>query len=195
MTESNFPEPPDDYRLLVPRDWFRIDLTAAGWRPQLKKFVEQQAARQPMSAEARRELWVTLRNTAESGVARGSLELFLRTQSAGAAAPATLLISLLPMRGALSAPPEEFAESLVARRGDSAVATVTRLPAGSTVRITTGTALDFYVEMPGAVGYLLLAFTIPLTGAESPLGELCEAIATSLRWVSNGEVLQPGHDQ
>ncbi|WP_437094102.1 hypothetical protein [Streptomyces sp. enrichment culture] len=44
-------------------------------------------------------MWATLRNTAESGVAEGALELFLRTDdSGGAVSPATLLVSLLPMR-------------------------------------------------------------------------------------------------
>ncbi|WP_371669814.1 hypothetical protein OG985_20540 [Streptomyces sp. NBC_00289] len=181
MTDA---QPPEDYRLLVPRDWFRIDLTLDRWRPQLKKFVDQQVAQRPMSAEAQRELWTALRNTAESGVAQGSLELFLRTEaSVGASTPATLLISLLPMRGALNAPPKELAESLAIRRQDTADVSVTALPAGNAVRVSTTTTLDYYVYMPGEVGYLLLAFTVPLSGVKSPMGELCEAIAASLRWV------------
>ncbi|MCP9991354.1 hypothetical protein LUX09_13985 [Streptomyces albogriseolus] len=32
-----------DYRLLVPREWFRVDLTQDRWRRQLKTFVEKQA--------------------------------------------------------------------------------------------------------------------------------------------------------
>lgn len=184
MTEPTRPEAPEDYKLLVPRDWFRIDLTLDRWRPQLKTFVDQQAARRPMSAEAKQELWTNLRNTAESGVAQGALELFLRTESAvGVATPATLLISLLPMRGALNAPPKEFAEALSARRETAADVSVVSLPAGETVRVGTTTTLDLYVQMPGEVGYLLLAFAVPLSGIKSPLGELCEAIAGSLRWV------------
>nr|WP_237519285.1 hypothetical protein [Streptomyces sp. HUCO-GS316] len=150
----------------------------------MKKFVDKQAALRPMSAQAKQELWATLRNTAESGVAQGSLELFLRTEvSIGASTPATLLISLLPMRGELNAPPKEFAQALTARKGESAEVTIAALPAGDAVRVATTTTLDVYVQMPGEVGYLLLAFTVPLSGIDSPMGKLCEAIADSLRWV------------
>ncbi|MGW7382490.1 hypothetical protein [Streptomyces sp. NPDC054794] len=182
MTGRTQAEPPEDYRLLVPRDWFRIDLTLDRWRPQLKTFVDQQACRRPMSAEARQELWTVLRNTAERGVAEGALELFLRTE-AESATPATLLISLLPMRGVLDAPPKELAQAFSARRGEGAEVTVVPLPAGDTVRVATTTTLDLYVHMPGEVGYLLLAFTVPLSGIKSPMGDLCEAISGSLRWV------------
>ncbi|WP_405817412.1 hypothetical protein OG241_23030 [Streptomyces sp. NBC_01390] len=184
MTEPTHQEAPEDYQLLVPRDWFRIDLTLDRWRPQLKMFVDQQATRRPMPAEAKQELWTTLRNTAESGVAQGALELFLRTESTiGVATPATLLISMLPLRGVLNAPPKELAEALSARRETAAEVSVASLPAGETVRVVTPTSLDLYVQMPGGVGYLLLAFSVPLSGIDSPLGELCEAIAGSLRWV------------
>ncbi|MEV6796467.1 hypothetical protein AB0M87_31800 [Streptomyces sp. NPDC051320] len=47
----------------------------------------------------------------------------------------------------------------------------------------TNTTMDFHVRMPGDVGYLHLAFSMPLSGANSPMGELCDAIAHSLRWV------------
>ncbi|MFJ3235157.1 hypothetical protein [Streptomyces sp. NPDC086787] len=131
-----------------------------------------------MSAEARQELWTALRNTAERGVAEGALELFLRTE-AESATPATLLVSLLPTRGALDSPPEEFAQAVSARRGSTAEVTVVPLPAGDRVRVATTTTLDLYIHMPGGVGYLLLAFTVPLSGIKSPMGDLCEAIACS----------------
>ncbi|WP_253916943.1 hypothetical protein [Streptomyces sp. MNP-20] len=176
--------PPEDYRLLVPRDWFRIDLTLDRWRPQLKTFADRQAARRGLSAQAARGLWATLRNTAESGAAQGAIELFLRSEiSDTGATPATLLVSLLPMSGALYATPQDLARSVAERRGAGTEVTVARLPAGETVRVTTATTLDLYVNMPGKAGYLLLAFSVPLSGVESSLGGLCEAIASSLRWV------------
>jgi hypothetical protein len=185
VTEPTAPAPPDDYQLIVPRDWFRIDLTLDRWRAQLKTFVDRQAVRRPMSPQAKQELWTALRNTAERGVAHGALELFMHSEASAvsSATPATLLISLLPMRGPLSVPPKEFAQALADRRTEAADVTVVPLPAGDAVRVATATALDFYVQMPGDVGYLLLSFTIPLSGVSSPMGELCEAIATSLRWV------------
>ncbi|MEU6120653.1 hypothetical protein [Streptomyces sp. NPDC047123] len=176
-------EPPEDYQLLVPRDWFRIDLTLDRWRPQLKKFVDQQTAARHMSAEARQGLWSTLRNTAESGASQGALELFLKSESAVAvSSPATLLVSLLPMPGDLYAGPEEFARTLAERNGRAEVSTVD-LPAGRCVRVAAATSLDLFVHMPGRVGYLHLSFTVPLAGIDSPVGELCEAMAQSLRWV------------
>ncbi|MEV0438897.1 hypothetical protein AB0I84_18250 [Streptomyces spectabilis] len=176
--------PPEDYRLLVPRDWFRIDLTLDRWRPQLKTFVDRQAARRRMSAQAAQGLWATLRNTAESGASQGAIELFLRAEADGAGAtPATLLVSLLPMSGELYAAPGDLARSVAERRGAGTEVTVTDLPAGEAVRVSTATTLDLYVNMPGRAGYLLLAFSVPLSGVRSPLGGLCEAIASSLRWV------------
>ncbi|WP_234334374.1 hypothetical protein [Streptomyces sp. NRRL B-1347] len=176
--------PPEDYRLLVPRDWFRIDLTLERWRPQLKTFVDRQAAARRLSARAAQGLWATLRNTAESGVSQGAIELFLRAEADEAGAtPATLLVSLLPMSGELYAAPDDLARSIAERRGAGTEVTVTSLPAGDAVRVTTATTLDLYVNMPGKAGYLLLAFSVPLSGVESPMGGLCEAIASSLRWL------------
>lgn len=39
------------------------------------------------------------------------------------------------------------------------------------------------VQLSGDVGYLLLSFAIPLSGTHGPMGELCDAIAHSLRWM------------
>src|SRR4051812_42407189 len=55
---------PRDYRLLVPREWFRIDLTQERWRAQLKTFVDRHAVGRHVSAEVTRNVWATLRNTA-----------------------------------------------------------------------------------------------------------------------------------
>ncbi|QKW11056.1 hypothetical protein HUT18_20920 [Streptomyces sp. NA04227] len=168
---------------MVPRDWFRVDLTEERWRGGLKKFVNRQATRKRLSAEAQRSLWVSLRNTAEAGVSHGALEFFLKADGIGhSTTPATLLISLLPLPGDLWVGAEDWAEELrKTRRGE--IGTTDELPAGKAVRITTKSSLDYYVEMPGRVGYLALGFNVPVSGVESPMGELCEAIAYSLRWV------------
>ncbi|MGV9880520.1 hypothetical protein [Streptomyces sp. NPDC003006] len=44
-----------------------------------------------------------------------------------------------------------------------------------------------YVQMPDRAEYLLPAFSVPVSGTESPMGGLCEAIAHSLRWVHPAE--------
>lgn len=184
MTATVPETPPSDYRLLVPRDWFRVDLTRERWRGQLKNFVDKEFTGSGMPAEVARSTWVALRNTAENGLTRGALEFFLRTESPGGSAlPASLLISWPPTPRGLAPTPEEFAETLARRRGPETEVGLVDLPAGRTVRARTGTTLDFHVRMPGDVGYLHLACSMPLSGTDSAMGELCDAMAHSLRWI------------
>jgi hypothetical protein len=68
---------PRDYQLLVPREWFRIDLMQDRWRAQLKTFVDRQAEGRCVPAELQHDVLATLRNTAEAGRARGAMEFFL----------------------------------------------------------------------------------------------------------------------
>lgn len=176
--------PPSDYRLLVPRDWFRVDLTHERWRRQLKTFVDKHAAGSGASAEVTRRIWTILRNTAEGGVAQGALEFFLRTESPdGAAVPASLLVAMAPSPRGLAPQADDFAHALAGRVEPNTRVDVIELPAGKAVRALTETTLDFHVRMPGEVGYLHLAFSIPLSGTDGPMGNLCDAIAHSLRWV------------
>jgi hypothetical protein len=176
--------PPSDYRLLVPRDWFRVDLTHGRWRRQLKTYVDKESAGSGVSADVARSVWTTLRNTAERGLAQGALEFFLKTESPGESAlPASLLISLAQTPRGLAPTPGEFAQALAQRTGRNAAVDIVELPAGRAVRTITETAMDFHVQMPGGVGYLHLAFSTPLSGTEGPMGELCDAMAHSLRWV------------
>ncbi|MFB7247697.1 hypothetical protein CW362_05895 [Streptomyces populi] len=174
---------PSDYRLLVPRDWFRVDLTHERWRRQLKTFVDKESEGNRVPAEAARSLWTTLRNAAEGSLAQGGLEFFLKTESPGSALPASLLVSLAATPRGLAPTPADFAPELARRLGPEAEVDVLTLPAGGTVRAVGKTAMDFHVHMPGGIGYLHLAFSVPLSGTESPMGDLCDAIAHSLRWV------------
>ncbi|MGW1530775.1 hypothetical protein [Streptomyces aureus] len=174
---------PSDYRLLVPRDWFRVDLTHERWRRQLKTFVDKESEGNRVPAEAARNLWTTLRNTAEGSLAQGGLEFFLKTESPGSALPASLLISLAMTPRGLAPTPDDLASELTRRVNADAEVDVQALPAGGTVRAITQTTMDFHVCMPGGVGYLHLAFAVPLSGTDSPMGDLCDAIAHSLRWV------------
>ncbi|MCX5559825.1 hypothetical protein [Streptomyces sp. NBC_00038] len=177
--------PPKDYQLLVPRDWFRIDLTQDRWRGQLKTFVDRQAEGKNVPAEAKQEAWATLRNTAEAGVRGGALEFFLRPElDDGSVMPASLIVSLIPRTGPVT--PQDLLESFEAKeqqKGRAAKVSAVGLPAGETVLILTSTSMDLYVHMPGAVGYLALAFEVPVTGITGPMYRLCTSIAESLRWV------------
>ncbi|MCX2927357.1 hypothetical protein [Streptomyces sp. NEAU-W12] len=184
MTDAVPEAPPSDYRLLVPRDWFRVDLTQDRWRGQLKTYVDKEFAGSRTPPEAARTVWVALRNTAESGRSRGALEFFLRSESPeGSALPASLLISWPPMPRGAALTPEEFAGALAQRRGPGADVDIIDLPAGRTVQVRGETTLDFHIRMPGDAGYFHLAFSMPLSGTDSPMGDLCDAMAHSLRWV------------
>ncbi|MFJ2608880.1 hypothetical protein ACIO13_28455 [Streptomyces sp. NPDC087425] len=177
--------PPRDYRLLVPRDWFRIDLVQDRWRAQLKTFVDHQAKGRNVPAETMREVWTTLRNTAEAGVRNGALEFFLRPElDDGTILPATLIVSLIPRPGALAPPAlRDTLEAREARSGRDAEVSVMVLPAGETVRVLTPTTMDLYVQMPGGVGYLVMAFAVPLSDVTGPMHRLCASMAESLRWI------------
>lgn len=176
---------PRDYRLLVPREWFRVDLMRDRWRAQLKTFVDRQSEGRPVSAELKQHVWITLRNTAEAGRARGAMEFFLLTTSRDGGLPASLLVSLMPL-GDTPADPEKYAAWLELREPDGAgrrQVSVVELTAGPAVRVVGATTLNVHVLMPGGVGYLTLSFSAPLTGMSGPMERLCDAIAGSLRWV------------
>ncbi|MGW0628164.1 hypothetical protein [Streptomyces sp. NPDC002758] len=176
---------PRDYRLLVPREWFRVDLMQDRWRAQLKIFVDRQTEGRNVSAELIRNVWATLRNTAEAGRARGAMEFFLLTTSRDGGLPASLLVSLVPL-GETPADPQKFAAWLAMCEPESrtqAQVSVVNLPAGAAVRVVDATTLNVHIFMPGGVGYLTLSFSAPLTGMSDPMERLCDAIAGSLRWV------------
>ncbi|MER5518707.1 hypothetical protein [Streptomyces sp. NPDC002763] len=176
--------PPSDYRLLVPRDWFRIDLTMERWRHRLKAFVDKESAAGGAPAEVARGVWTSLRNTAEHARTHGALEFFLKTEVPGdSVLPASLLISMAPVPRGAAPEADDLAEALKRRAVHEADVEAIVLPAGCTVRVRTRTTLDFHIRMPGGVGYLHLAFALPLSGTAGPMGDLCEAMAHSLRWV------------
>nr|WP_222108537.1 hypothetical protein [Streptomyces cupreus] len=151
----------------------------------MKTFVDKESAKGRAPSELTRSLWMTLRNTAETGLADGALEFFLKTESPHSAAlPASLLISLRLTPPGLTPQPDELAERLAHRSGPDSDVDVLGLPVGKVIRAVTETTMDFRIHVPGGVGYLHLAFSLPLSGTNSPMGNLCEAIAHSLRWVS-----------
>ncbi|MET9409464.1 hypothetical protein ABZX90_27415 [Streptomyces sp. NPDC002935] len=176
---------PKDYRLLIPREWFRIDLVQERWRRQLKTFVDLQADGKNVPAEAKQEAWASLRNTAESAVANGALEFFLRPElHDGSIMPVSLIVSLIPSPG--SPTPKDLLASFEEREhrsGRGTEVSIVALPAGEAVQIRTRTTLDLYIHMPGTVGYLVLGFVVPLTGVIGPMERLCTSIAGSLRWI------------
>ncbi|MBD0842762.1 hypothetical protein ICC28_29340 [Streptomyces sp. TRM68416] len=171
--------------MLVPREWFRIDLTQERWRSQLKTFVDKQTAGRHVSAEITRSVWATLRNTAEAGRAHGAMEFYLLATSRDGSMPVSLLVSLEPM-GKTPADPQKYAAWLEMQEPEGRErrqVSVMDLAAGTAVRVLSDTTLDIHVCMPGGVGYLTLSFSALLTGMSGPMERLSDAIAGSLRWV------------
>ncbi|MFF8934853.1 hypothetical protein ACF08O_09035 [Streptomyces paradoxus] len=156
------------------------------WRAQLKTFVDAQSEGRHVSAELKRHVWTTLRNTAEAGRARGAMEFFLLTTSRDGGLPASLLVSLIPL-GDTPADPEKYAEWLELREQPDSPGrrqvSVVELAAGAAVRVLDATTLGVHVLMPGGAGYLTLSFSAPLSGMSGPMERLCDAISGSLRWV------------
>ncbi|MGW5637102.1 hypothetical protein [Streptomyces sp. NPDC003832] len=178
---------PRDYRLLVPREWFRIDLTQDRWRAQLKTFVDRQAAGRGVSAEVTRKVWTTLRNTAEAGRTRGAMEFYLLAAPATRTGmpPASLLVSLTPL-GPTPADPDQYAAWLELHEPEEPPrreVSVVDLSAGRAVRVRGEASLDVHIHMPSATGYLTLAFSSPLLGMTGPMERLCDAISGSVGWV------------
>ncbi len=95
----------------------------------------------------------------------------------------SLLISWPPTPRGVAPALEDFAEALAHRAGPRTDVAIIDLPAGRTVHVRGETTLDYHVLMPGDVGYLHLAFSVPLSGTEGPMGNLCDAMAHSLRWI------------
>ncbi|WP_419995871.1 hypothetical protein [Streptomyces boninensis] len=171
--------PPSDYGLLVPREWFRVDLVRDGWRPQLKTFTDHHTS--GLDAERRQRLWRSLCAAAEAGVARGGLEFYL-LPGLGPEAPvaASLIVSVLP-------PPVEavardaLLADLATRHGERAAPV--QLDAGPAVAVESADGLDVYVPMPDGVGGCLVLTFDSAAGPLPELSRLYRAIAGSLRWI------------
>lgn len=176
-------DPPSDYRLLVPRDWFRVDLGQERRRRQLKTVVDKEAQSRRFPAEDGREIWVTLRNVAEAGLTRGALEFFLRTGKPGSALPASLLVSPASHRRAArrtrTASPRYWSSGRETTRRWTSSRSPPEPPSASTRTRT----VAYHVHMPGGVVHLHLAFSLLVSGSRVPMGELCDAMAHPLRWV------------
>lgn len=175
--------PPRDYRLLVPKDWFRVDLLGGHWRAGLRTFVTGAARGRSVPEREQRALWETLRNTAEDALAHGAVEFFLRPDTGSGFRPSSLLVSPLPAGAAAAPGARELRDLLAARAPTGHPCTLLTLPAGPAVRRAGPDGLDVHVRMPRGAGYLLLSFALPVYGSQGPMAELCEAIAGSLRWI------------
>jgi hypothetical protein len=177
------------YRLVVPDEWFVIDLGPGRRERSVAALVERQFAgidnAPHLKAQARQE---TLAK-AEAAYAAGGLEMFMSLQQIAGIPIAASLVTFMvppPATGAVTA--EELAATLA---GEDRKVTVGDLPAGRSVRMlrrsesddAEGSAtLEVFAPVPGSHSWLLLSFAAPLGPLAPALTKLFDAICMTLRW-------------
>ncbi|MFE9973437.1 hypothetical protein ACFYRD_22455 [Streptomyces hirsutus] len=202
MTRTEKTAPPADYRLLLPEGWFRILLDPEQRDGAVDALVERQFHGIDNAPHLKEELRADLRHRAAKAYRGGGIELYLSLQEAGPfTIPASLLVSLAPLRRTEPLPPHALAEAF-AQDADPAAATevsVEELAAGTAVRVrrtmrqTEGeregedgghvsVSVEYHMPVPGTTEYLLLTFSTPLEPIADAMAGLFDAIASSLTW-------------
>lgn len=192
------------YRLVVPDEWFVIDLEPGRRERSVTALVERQFAGMDnaphLKAQARQD---TLAK-AEAAYSAGGVEMFLSLQQIAGIPVAASLVTFLvppPATGAVSA--GELAATLA---GEDGQVTVVDLPAGTSVRLlrraashgsdaSNGSAapdgsdggaasatLEVFAPVPDSGSWLLLSFGAPMGPLAPALTKLFDAISMTLRW-------------
>lgn len=182
-------EPATAYRIVVPDEWFVIDLEPGRRERSVAALVERQFAgidnAPHLKAQARQE---TLAK-AEAAYSAGGLEMFLSLQQiAGIPVAASLVTFLVPPPATGTATAEELAATL---DGDEGQLTVVDLPAGTSVRLlrragsngdAASATLEVFAPVPDTESWLLLSFAAPIGPLAPALTKLFDAISMTLRW-------------
>jgi len=177
------------YRLVVPDEWFVIDLEPGRRERSISALVARQFAgidnAPHIKAQARQE---TLAK-AEAAYAAGGLEMFMSMQQiAGIPIAASLVTFAVPPSSTGPAAAEDLAATLA---GEERQVTVVDLPAGRSVRMLRrsgsddepGSAtLEVFAPVPGSGSWLLLSFAAPIGPLVPALTKLFDAICMTLRW-------------
>ncbi|MFA3873606.1 hypothetical protein ABS735_07940 [Streptomyces sp. MMCC 100] len=210
MTRTESPTPPADYRLLLPEGWFRILLDPDQRDGSVDALVERQFRGVDNAPHLKEELRGDLRRRAAKAYRSGGIELYLSLQEAGPfTIPASLLVTLAPLRHAEPLPPEDLARVLAedaeaAEDGNAGAPVseiaVEELAAGTAVRVRRLTrqpgengpdapqaahasvSVEYHLPVPGTTAYLLLTFSTPLEPIADAMAGLFDAIAGSLTW-------------
>lgn len=177
------------YRLVVPEQWFMIDLEPGRRERPVAALIERQFAgidnAPHLKAQARQE---TL-DKAEAAYAAGGLEMFMSLQQIAGIPIAASLVTFAvppPTTGALAA--EDLAATLA---GEERQVTVVDLPAGRSVRVlrrdgsadeAASATLEVFAPVPGSGSWLLLSFAAPIGPLVPALTKLFDAICMTLRW-------------
>lgn len=128
---------PADYRLLLPEGWCRILLDSDVRNRSVEALVERQFNGIDNAPHLKEALSADLRRAAKA-YRSGGIELYLSLQEAGPfTVPASLLVTLAPLRHAEPLPPEDLARALAAEAepGETPEVSVEELAAGAAVRV------------------------------------------------------------
>jgi hypothetical protein len=198
------------YRLVVPDDWFAVDLEPGRRERAVTALTERQFAGLDNAPHLKAQARQDLLDQAEAAYAAGGLEMFLSLQRvADIPIPASLVIFATP------APEPDPNGAEANGTGAEAIGALTReltgrgqrvhvvdLPAGPAVRAVppppgeapdeaagdapeqtpASPTLEVFVPVPGGSGWLLLSFAAPLSPLAPALFRLFDAICTTLRW-------------
>jgi hypothetical protein len=178
---------PDDYRLILPEGWFRIDLEPGIRQKSVAALIERQFRGADNSPHLKKEARQKLLATADDAFRNGGIELYVSLQTAaGFPLPAALVVTLTPPyeQGRVMVTPARLAEALTA---DGRQVGIVGLPVGLAVRVRSFdppvTNLDMHIPVPGSSAYLLLSFSTPLAPLADALVAMFDAIAGTLRWI------------
>jgi len=189
MTEQTTTATGVAYRLVVPDEWFVIDLEPGRRERSVAALAERQFAGMDnaphLKVQARQE---TLAK-AEAAYAAGGLEMFLSLQQIAGVPVAASLVTFLvppPPTGAVTA-----GELAAALAGDEGQVSVVDLPAGPSVRMLrragsdgdeASATLEVFAPVPDSGAWLLLSFAAPIGPLAAALTKLFDAISMTLRW-------------
>lgn len=178
---------PNDYRLMVPEGWFRIDLEPGTREKSVAALAERQFRGVDNAPHLKQEARQRLLRTAQDAFRNGGIELYVSLQTAeGFPLSAALVVTLTPphRQDLVVVTPARLAETL---GGNERQVTVINLPAGQAVRVRSFdppvTSLDIHVPVPGSSAHLLLSFSTPLAPLADALVGMFNSIAGTLRWI------------
>jgi len=196
MTEQTTTATGVAYRLVVPDEWFVIDLQPGRRERSVAALVERQFAGMDNAPHLKAQTRQETLAKAEAAYAAGGLEMFLSLQQiAGIPVAASLVTFLVPPPpppvAAAAADVVTAGELAATLAGDDGEVTVVDLPAGPSVRILrragadgdeASATLEVFAPVPGHGSWLLLSFAAPIGPLAPALTKLFDAISMTLRW-------------
>lgn len=180
-----------DYSLVVPGDWWRLDLTAPdGGAAQVRRLVRRLAGSADLQAQLRHELVEHLDAACADAIARGGVDLYLATRGrAGIVVAASLLVTVTPQRvraeHALPALADALGETEVVEIGGrGAVRSVRQeLPGDLPTDGRPALVVQYAFVLPQVV--VMLSFSTPVLALTEPLTHLFDAVAGTFRCTGN----------